>query len=113
MREKLVRDRVPELFDIPSTSIRVARDEELGAFLAAKLVEEAHEYVESRELEELADVLEVLSAIAHERGVDPATLERMRAEKEAERGGFAEKLVWAIPPEIEGPWVAPDDGEGQ
>ncbi|MGZ5212820.1 MAG: nucleoside triphosphate pyrophosphohydrolase [Actinomycetota bacterium] len=113
MREKLVRDRVPELFDIPPASIRVATDEELGASLAAKLVEEANEYLESRELEELADVLEVVSAIAQTRGLEPETLERMRAEKRSERGGFAEKLIWAIPPELDVPWVATDDEEGQ
>jgi predicted house-cleaning noncanonical NTP pyrophosphatase (MazG superfamily) len=112
MREKLVRDRVPELFDMPSGSVRVAADHELEALLAAKLVEEAQEYRESRELEELADVLEVLAAIGESRGVDPATLERARVHKRSERGGFERKLVWAIPPDADEPWaVANEEGE--
>ncbi len=113
MREKLVRDRIPDLFDIPSTSVRVAADHELDALLAAKLVEEAQEYLESRELEELADVLEVLAAIRETRGIEPAALERIRAQKEAERGGFERKLVWAIPIDADEPWVAANDGEGE
>ena len=113
MREKLVRDRVPELFDFPATSVRVATGEELEAFLAAKLVEEAHEYLESREPEELADVLEVVAAIALARGLEPRTLERMRADKAAERGGFTDKLVWSIPAGLDEPWAATNDEEGQ
>ena len=111
MREKLIRDRIPELFDLPTTSVRVAADDELDALLAAKLVEEANEYRESRELEELADVLEVLAAIGETRGIDPATLERVRTQKRSERGGFEGKLVWAIPPDADEPWAATNDEE--
>jgi predicted house-cleaning noncanonical NTP pyrophosphatase (MazG superfamily) len=111
MREKLIRDRIPELFDIPSTSIRVASDEELDGLLAAKLVEEAREYQDSRAIEELADVLEVIAAIARGRRVGAGTLEQVRAKKESERGGFGEKLVWAIPPKVDVPWVAVNEGE--
>jgi predicted house-cleaning noncanonical NTP pyrophosphatase (MazG superfamily) len=105
MREKLVRDRVPELFGFPSTSVRVAAKDELDALLAAKLVEEAHEYLESRDLEELVDVLEVLAAIEATRGIEPATLEHLRIQKKSERGAFGSRLVWAIPPELDEPWA--------
>ncbi|GAA3123030.1 hypothetical protein GCM10020254_82680 [Streptomyces goshikiensis] len=44
--------------------------------------------------EELADVLEVAFALAADLGVDPTQLEKIRAAKAEQRGGFAERIVW-------------------
>lgn len=92
---KLVRDRIPEIVRAngrePVTEIADAeRYEEL---LREKLTEEVAEFLESGEVEELADVMEVLHALAQAAGVSPAELERIRAEKAAERGGFATRIV--------------------
>lgn len=60
-----------------------------------KLDEELAEYHEADEahaLEELADLLEVLRAVAEARGFTLEQLESVRAEKAAKRGGFAKKL---------------------
>ncbi|MFE9802984.1 hypothetical protein ACFYP6_29665 [Streptomyces goshikiensis] len=65
--------------------------------LRTKLREEVAEYMEADETtarEELADILEVAFALAADHGVDPAQLEKIRASKTQERGGFAELIIW-------------------
>jgi predicted house-cleaning noncanonical NTP pyrophosphatase (MazG superfamily) len=93
--DKLVRDGLPELIeergDCPITR-RVAGDE-YGDYLAAKLVEEAEEYAESRQPGELADVFEVVTAICEATDVSLEAIEARRAEKRARRGGFEEGIV--------------------
>jgi predicted house-cleaning noncanonical NTP pyrophosphatase (MazG superfamily)/8-oxo-dGTP pyrophosphatase MutT (NUDIX family) len=97
--EKLVRDRIPEIIEAaggrPRT--RIAEDGEYLAFLRAKLYEEAGEYVSGRDPAELADLLEVVRALAAAHGIEPAELERMRAVKAAERGGFTGRIVLSGP----------------
>ncbi|MEV6235185.1 nucleoside triphosphate pyrophosphohydrolase [Lentzea sp. NPDC051838] len=92
---KLVRDRIPEIIrangEEPVTEIADA--ERYHELLRDKLSEEVAEFLESGEVEELADVLEVLHALARAAGVTPSELERIRAKKAAERGGFAGRIV--------------------
>ncbi|MBQ4088949.1 MAG: nucleoside triphosphate pyrophosphohydrolase [Clostridia bacterium] len=88
--DKLVRDRIPEI--IEKQGQRPVCDalthEACLEYLAKKLGEEAAEYAESREVEELADVVEVVRGILHHRGVEWDELERIRLEKYDRRGGF-------------------------
>src|SRR5512139_2922113 len=93
--EKLVRDRIPEIIETAggSPSVRVADRPEYRALLRVKLYEEAGEYAASGDPDELADLLEVVQALARTHGLDPNGLERARAAKAAERGGFDERLV--------------------
>jgi predicted house-cleaning noncanonical NTP pyrophosphatase (MazG superfamily) len=97
--EKLVRDRIPEIIRAaggrPET--RVADPAEHVSRLRAKLVEEGGEYIASGDPEELADVLEVVHALAAAHGISPAELERLRSAKAAERGGFGKRLVLRLP----------------
>ncbi|MWK40276.1 hypothetical protein GEV43_44245 [Actinomadura sp. J1-007] len=72
---------------------RIANDPEYKALLRAKLYEEAGEYITGGDPEELADVLEVVQALAAVHGLGPADLEEMRAAKSAERGGFNDRVV--------------------
>lgn len=88
---KLVRDRIPELFGGHS---RTLDEPGFRAALRAKLQEEVAEYLESGEALELADVLEVVYALAELDGVSAAGLEEMRARKARERGGFGKRLWW-------------------
>ena len=60
--------------------------------LDAKLDEELAEYHRDQNIEELADLLEVIRAAAAEHGFTPEELERVRAEKAAERGGFSKRI---------------------
>ena len=57
-----------------------------------KLQEELDEYLESGQIEELADILEIIYAIIDFKEISREELEKIRKEKQKERGGFAEKL---------------------
>ncbi len=59
----------------------------------AKLDEELAEYHKDQNLEERADLLEVIYAVAMARGYSIEELERTRAEKVAKRGTFTKKLL--------------------
>ncbi|MFE9803880.1 nucleoside triphosphate pyrophosphohydrolase [Streptomyces goshikiensis] len=96
---KLVRDRIPQIIraDGAEPEVYVADPAEYRKRLRAKLEEEVAEYMEADETdapEELADVLEVAFALAADLGVDPAQLEKIRASKAEQLGGFAERIVW-------------------
>ena len=92
---KLVRDRIPGIIEASGKrcDTRTLSEEEYPAMLKAKLREEMAEYEESGELEELADMLEILHALAAVGGCSPEGLEELRARKAEERGGFAKKIL--------------------
>ena len=91
---KLVRDKIPEISEADGRECKThtLSNEEYIAALEAKLNEEVAEYQEDKNLEEMADVLEVLQAICLARGYTLEGLEDMRARKARERGGFKEKI---------------------
>ncbi len=94
---KLVRDKIPEIIknnnETPIT--RILSDEEYKVELEKKLLEEYQEVLEASgndRLEELADMLEVMIALA---SLDDATLEdiiKIADKKRNKRGGFKEKI---------------------
>jgi predicted house-cleaning noncanonical NTP pyrophosphatase (MazG superfamily) len=91
---KLVRDLIPEIVEAAGRTARtraLAPSERLGALLT-KLREESDElsYAVSvvEQTEELADVLEVLLAIAAEIDVPWPKVEVVAEAKRLERGGF-------------------------
>ena len=92
---KLVRDRIPEIIaaDGKRCTVETLSDEEYLLLLDHKLDEELAEYQESKSLEELADLLEVIRAVVKARGWTMEELEQVRAEKAAERGGFEKKIL--------------------
>lgn len=91
---KLVRDKIPEIINSSgkSADYYVLQDEDYLRELRVKLQEELMEYNENHELEELVDILEIIYAIAALEGVTIAQLERMRAKKREERGGFERRI---------------------
>ena len=91
---KLVRDKIPEIIEADGKVCRthILSNEEYIAALEVKLNEEVAEYQADKNLEEMADVLEVLQAICTARGYSLDELEAMRAKKANERGGFKEKI---------------------
>lgn len=91
---KLVRDKIPEIIeaDGKECKTRILSNDEYIAALEAKLNEEVAEYQADKNLEEMADVLEVLQAICVARGYSLTELEVMRAKKAEKRGGFKEKI---------------------
>lgn len=96
---KLVRDGIPQLIASQGRTCetRILDTEDYIERLRAKLREETEEYLESKSdehaLEELADILEVVRALATMHGADSEALERIRAEKAARRGGFKERIL--------------------
>jgi len=91
---KLVRDRIPEII---RSSGREPKVSVLGvaayrAALGAKLAEETGEFLRSGDLLELANILEVVHALAELDGQTLEDLETLRLKKRAERGGFERRL---------------------
>ena len=59
----------------------------------AKLDEELAEYHKDQNIEELADLLEVIHAAALAHGYTLEDLEQVRAEKATKRGGFEKRIM--------------------
>jgi predicted house-cleaning noncanonical NTP pyrophosphatase (MazG superfamily) len=94
-QEKLVRDKIPQIIRSQGLEpvVRIAPTEEYALRLRNKLREEVEEFIASdNDLEELADILEVLYALAKQAGSDGQQLEQLRAAKAEERGGFADRV---------------------
>ena len=92
---KLVRDRIPEIIETSGKRYvcSTLSDEEYLAKLDEKLNEELAEYQESKSMEELADLLEVIQAVATARGSSIEEVEAIRRDKAAKRGGFEKKIL--------------------
>lgn len=92
---KLIRDRIPEIIEADGKTCicETLSDENYLHLLDEKLNEELAEYQESKSLEELADLLEVIQAVVKARGWTLEELEQVRLDKAAERGGFEKKLL--------------------
>ncbi|MFW9964600.1 MAG: hypothetical protein ACFFCX_13610 [Candidatus Sifarchaeia archaeon] len=95
MKEKLVRDKVPELIreNGGNPKVRVAGPDELDVLLREKIVEEAKEFLFSGDTEELVDIQEAIDALLRLRKADPAFIELQRHTKLLARGGFTEGYV--------------------
>ena len=92
---KLVRDKIPEIIekDGKTCTCSILSDEEYLKKLDEKLGEELAEYQESKSMEELADLMEVMRAVAAARGSSMEEVEKIRQEKARKRGGFEKKIL--------------------
>jgi len=92
---KLVRDKIPEVIKATGKEceFEIAPKEERYKLLEAKLNEEVNEFLEDKNLEELADVMEVLFGLADNLGYSEKELLKARDKKREERGGFKEGIV--------------------
>ena len=92
---KLVRDLIPEIIRAAgkTCTTEILFEDEYLRMLDAKLDEELHEYHRDQNIEELADLLEVIHAAAIARGYTLEDLERVRAEKAKKRGGFKKRIL--------------------
>ncbi len=91
---KLVRDRIPEIIEGEGGKAvtKVLNEDEYIHCLETKLDEEVAEYHESKEIEELADVLEVVYALAELGGHSVEELETVYQKKHEARGGFKDRV---------------------
>lgn len=97
---KLVRDRIPELMQQQGKEGAVEHIDgtALEAQLRHKLIEEAREVSDATDLselvEELADVQEVMTALATHHQIQTAEIEEVRKKKLLERGGFTKGYLY-------------------
>ena len=92
---KLVRDRIPEIIQASgkTCTTEILSEEDYLRMMDAKLDEELQEYHKDQNIEELADLLEVIHAVTIARGYTLEELERVRAEKAVKRGAFEKRIL--------------------
>lgn len=92
---KLVRDKIPEIIEKSGKKcvVEVMDKETYIQYLDRKLNEELAEYQSDKSIEELADLLEVMQAVAVARGYSAEELDNVRKEKAANRGDFEKRLL--------------------
>jgi predicted house-cleaning noncanonical NTP pyrophosphatase (MazG superfamily) len=95
---KLVRDKIPEVIEKTGKKFKssILSNEEYIKELQEKGFEELREFIEAKDktssLEELADVLEIIHALAEFHGSTIDEIEDIRKKKAEERGGFKNKV---------------------
>ena len=96
---KLVRDNIPEIVE-ERTGVKVKtkileNDKEYLNFLLKKIEEEANELSNAKDkkhiAEEIADIAELLDAIAEFNGLGMEEIKKIQQEKATKRGGFKKK----------------------
>ena len=90
---KLVRDKIPEIIEANGKvpKIRILEQQEYCRCLEEKLNEEVAEFHADKNLEELADILEVVIALTESVGASTEELMEVYHRKHQERGGFADR----------------------
>jgi predicted house-cleaning noncanonical NTP pyrophosphatase (MazG superfamily) len=90
LRPKLVRDKIPELIMRSGKRPVFCRVQgaELKQYADAKILEEAREFSQSGELDELVDLLEVIYFRLQLEGISAQEAHERMANKRQERGGF-------------------------
>lgn len=106
--QKLIRDRLPQMMRDQGLAVfeRQLDEDEFVAALKDKLVEEAGEARDAASpaelAAELADVLEVMGALAEASGFSLEDVETQRRAKRAARGGFDQRVFNAAVEAAEG-----------
>ena len=92
---KLARDKIPDIIEASgkTCNVEILSDEEYLKMVDVKLDEELAEYYQDQNIEELADLVEVIYAAANARGFSIEQLEEVRKEKSAKRGAFNKKIL--------------------
>ncbi len=87
---KLVRDEIPEIIKQSGKkcSTRLLNESEHLEYLYKKLDEETLEFQENYDINELADILEVIECILHFRGIAEDDFKKIKLDKQVTRGSF-------------------------
>ncbi|MBP3311604.1 MAG: nucleoside triphosphate pyrophosphohydrolase, partial [Clostridia bacterium] len=90
---KLVRDNIPDICrangQTPNT--KILDDQSYTLELNKKLKEETEEYLSSSEIEELADIVEVVEALAENLGSSLREVMEIKQRKQKINGAFKDK----------------------
>lgn len=92
---KLVRDKIPEEINKNGdrkANYRILENEEYLKELDKKLFEEAHEFIEEHSVKELADLIEVVSAIMKANNISLEDVEKARKIKSEKKGKFENRI---------------------
>ncbi|WP_404460836.1 phosphoribosyl-ATP pyrophosphohydrolase [Sutcliffiella horikoshii] len=95
---KLVRDKIPEIIELTGKkyTTRTLSEEEYIKELKNKGLEELKEYINAttneEALEEIADLMEVIHALAKYHNTTLDEVEKLRRNKEEKRGAFEERI---------------------
>ena len=92
---KLVRDKIAEEINNMEgrkANYKILNNEEYLKELNKKLFEEANEFIEEHSVEELADLVEVISAIMKFKNISLDNLEKAREIKNNKKGRFDNKI---------------------
>lgn len=92
---KLVRDQIPEIIKSSgkNCNIEIVDNELCLEYLYEKLNEEVNELLDDKNLDEIADVIEVLFAIANKYGYSEEDVLDNRLKKKIDRGGFEKNII--------------------
>lgn len=92
---KLVRDKIPEYIKSKGGApvTHIADGKEYWEKLKEKFLEEFEEFKKDESAEELADILEVLEAIAIHKGFNMIDVGKIKNKKAEERGKFKERII--------------------
>lgn len=94
--DKLVRDNIPEIIESKweQAITHIADEQEYRKKLGEKLHEEADELFDGTNIiEELADIQEVIYAIAEYKWISKDEIEKIRLEKLEKRWGFNKRII--------------------
>ena len=92
---KLVRDKITDIIEADGriAKYRILDNNEYRQQLNSKLQEEVKEYLDDNNVEELADIVEVVYGILNSMDVTIDEFEKVRIKKKEERGEF-NKIIY-------------------
>lgn len=91
---KLVRDNIPLICEKngQTPEIQILDDENYTSALRMKLKEEVEEYLADYNIEELADIIEVIEALAESHGSSLNEVMDIKQHKQKKNGAFKNKI---------------------
>ena len=91
---KLVRDKIVDIIEGEGRKVNyiILDDKDYRKELNKKLQEEVKEHLEDNNVEELADIVEVIYGILNSMNVSIEDFEKVRMDKKEKRGAFEKRI---------------------